>query len=62
MDKPVLIICATALGKAVLEIFRSNDVVVYGFLDDDKKLQGTEIDDITILGSTDDDEYLNMIG
>lgn len=62
MNKPVIIICATNLGRAVLEIFRSNEVVVYGFLDDDKKLHGTEIEDITVLGSTDNEEYLKIIG
>jgi len=62
MNKPVIIICATELGKAVLEIFKSNNVVVYGFLDDNKKLHGTEIEDITILGDTDDDNYLKIIG
>jgi len=62
MDKPVLIVCASDLGKAVLEIFKTNDVVVYGFLDDDKKLHGTEIEDVTVLGSTDDDAYLGIIG
>jgi sugar O-acyltransferase (sialic acid O-acetyltransferase NeuD family) len=62
MNKPVLIICATDLGKAVLEIFKSNNVVVYGFLDDNKKLHGTEIEDITVLGNTDDEAYLNIIG
>ncbi len=62
MDKPVLIISATGLGKAALEIFKSNDVIVYGFLDDDKALHKTEIDDIPILGSTDDENYLKLIG
>lgn len=62
MNKPVIIICATELGKAVLEIFKSNNVVVYGFLDDNKKLHGTEIEDITVLGSTSDNDYLKIIG
>ncbi|MCK5102680.1 MAG: NeuD/PglB/VioB family sugar acetyltransferase [Cyclobacteriaceae bacterium] len=62
MNKPVIILCATNLGKAVLEIFKSNDVVVFGFLDDDKKLHGTEIEDISVLGSTDNEEYLKILG
>jgi len=62
MNKPVIIIGVTPLGKAVLDIFKSNDVVVYGFLDDDKKLHGKEIEDIQVLGSTDDDDYLKIIG
>ena len=62
MSKPVIILCVTDLGKAVLEIFKSNDVVVYGFLDDDKKLHGTEIEDVAVLGSTNNEEYLKIIG
>lgn len=62
MDKPVMIVCASALGKAVLEIFKSNNVVVYGFLDDDKKLHNTEIEDIPVLGSTDNESFLGIIG
>lgn len=62
MAKPVLILCATNLGKAALDIFKSNEVVVYGFLDDDKKLTGTEIDDLTVLGTTEDESFLKIIG
>ncbi len=62
MEKPVIILCATDLGKAVLEIFKSNEVVVYGFLDDDKKLAGTEIEETTVLGTTEDESFLKLIG
>ncbi len=62
MNKPVIILGASDLGKAVLEIFKSNSVVVYGFLDDDKKLHGTEIEDSTVLGSTDNEDFLKIIG
>jgi len=62
MNKPVIIIGASELGKAVLEIFKSNEVVVYGFLDDDKKLHGKEIEDIQVFGSTDNTEYTKIIG
>ena len=62
MNNPVIILCATDLGKVVLEIFKSNNVVVFGFLDDDKKLHGTEIEDISVLGSTDNEEYLKILG
>jgi sugar O-acyltransferase (sialic acid O-acetyltransferase NeuD family) len=62
MDNPVIIFGAGGLGKAALEIFQSNNVVVYCFLDDDEKLHGQEIDNISILGSTDDDGYLKFIG
>ncbi len=62
MNKPVVIIGATDLGKAVLEIFRSNEVIVYGFLDENKKLHGTEIEEVSVLGSPEDDAYLKIIG
>ena len=62
MEKPVIIIGASELGKAVLEIFKSNDVVVYGFLDDDKKLHGKEIEDTQVFGSTDNEDYIKIIG
>lgn len=45
-----------------MEIFKSNHVVVYGFLDDAADLHGTEIDDVTVLGKTDDHGFLKLIG
>ncbi|MFZ5971476.1 MAG: NeuD/PglB/VioB family sugar acetyltransferase [Bacteroidota bacterium] len=62
MENPVMIFGANVLGRAAKEIFESNGVVVYGFLDDDKKLHGTELDEATILGATDDDGFLKLIG
>lgn len=62
MNKPVIIFCATALGKAVLDIFQSNNITVYGFLDDDASLFGSEIEDVTVMGATDNEEFLNVIG
>ncbi len=62
MENPVIIFGANYLGRIAKEIFESNDVVVYGFLDDDKKLHTTEIDDAIVLGSTDDDGFLKLIG
>ncbi len=62
MENPVIIFGANPLGRTAKEIFESNQVIVYGFLDDNKKLHSTEIDDATILGSTDDDGYLKLIG
>lgn len=62
MENPVLIFGANYLGRAAKEIFESNQVVVYGFLDDDKKLHKTEIDEVVVLGSTDDDGLLKLIG
>jgi sugar O-acyltransferase (sialic acid O-acetyltransferase NeuD family) len=62
MDNPVLIFGANALGRTVKEIFENNGNVVYGFLDDDKKLHQKEIDNVVVLGSTDDDGFLKLIG
>ena len=62
MENPVIIFGADFIGRSAKEIFESNDVVVYGFLDDNKKLHKTEIDDVVVLGSTDDDGFLKLIG
>ncbi len=62
MQNPVLIFGAGTLGKIALDIFNRNNVLVYGFLDDDKKLHNTELGEIVILGDTDDDGFLKIIG
>ena len=62
MDNPVIIFGANYLGRAAKEIFEGNGNVVYGFLDDDKSTHSKEIDNVTILGSTDDDGFLKLIG
>jgi sugar O-acyltransferase (sialic acid O-acetyltransferase NeuD family) len=61
MSKPVLIFGASLLGKAALEIFLSNNVVVYGFLDENESLKGTEIDEVTVLGSPDEEKLLSIL-
>ncbi len=63
MDKkPVIILGAKGIGPSAAEIFKSNSMEVYCFLDDDKKLHGQEIDLISVLGETDDDGYLKYVG
>jgi len=62
MENPVIIFGANYLGRAAKEIFETNGNVVYGFLDDDKKLHGKELDESVVLGSTDDDGFLKLIG
>jgi sugar O-acyltransferase (sialic acid O-acetyltransferase NeuD family) len=62
MENPVIIFGANYLGRAAKEIFDRNGNVVYGFLDDNKTLHSTEIDDVVVLGSTDDDGFLKLIG
>jgi sugar O-acyltransferase (sialic acid O-acetyltransferase NeuD family) len=61
MENPVIIFGANYIGRAAKEIFEKNGVVVYGFLDDDKKLHNKEIDEATVLGATDDDGFLKLI-
>lgn len=62
MENPLIIFGAKGLGIAALEIFQSNNVLVYGFLDDDTKLHNQEIGGISILGSTDDEGFTKLIG
>ncbi|HZI25883.1 MAG TPA: NeuD/PglB/VioB family sugar acetyltransferase [Chryseolinea sp.] len=62
MENPVLILGAGYIGRQAKEILESNGNVVYGFLDDNKKLHNTEIDNVAVLGSSDDEAFLKMIG
>ena len=62
MENPVIIFGANYLGRSAKEIFESNGNIVYCFLDDNKNLHNTEIDTVTVLGSTDDDGFLKLIG
>ena len=62
MENPVLIFGAGSLGLTALDIFQRNEIVVYGFLDDDKTLHGQEFGDVSVLGDTDDDGFLKLIG
>lgn len=62
MTNPVIIFGAKGIARAALEIFRSNGVEVYGFLDDDPATHQTEIDSIPVLGKTDDHGFLKLIG
>lgn len=62
MENPVIILGANHLGRAAKEIFENNGNVVYCFLDDNKKLHNNEIDNVTVMGSTDDDGFLKLIG
>ena len=62
MENPVLIFGAGSLGLTALDLFQRNNVVVYGLLDDDKNLHGKEFGDVTVLGETDDDGFLKLVG
>jgi sugar O-acyltransferase (sialic acid O-acetyltransferase NeuD family) len=62
MENPVIVFGANYLGRAVKEIFDRNGNVVYCFLDDNKSLHNTEIDNVSVLGSMDDDSFLKLLG
>ncbi len=62
MIQPVIIFGAGLTGKLALDAFASNDVVVYGFLDDDASAHGKEIGEIPVLGETENDGFLKLIG
>jgi sugar O-acyltransferase (sialic acid O-acetyltransferase NeuD family) len=62
MQDPVLIFGAGSIGKTAAEIFNQNEVLIYGFLDDNEELHNKEIGTVTIMGNTDDDGFLKIIG
>lgn len=62
MEKPVIILGAKGIARPALEIFNSHNIIVYGFLDEDEKMHQQEINHIVILGNTEDDGYLKLIG
>ena len=62
MENPVLIFGAGDLGMKALDIFKRNNVLVYGLLDDKEELQGKEIDDVTVLSHTEDTGFLKIVG
>ena len=62
MENPVIILGASYLGRQAKEILENNGNVVFGFLDDNKKLHNKEIDNVTVLGATDDENFLKLIG
>lgn len=62
MENPVIILGAKGIAHPALEIFNSNQVIVYGLLDEDEALYGTEINNVPILGHTEDDGFLKLIG
>ncbi|PWJ43990.1 NeuD/PglB/VioB family sugar acetyltransferase [Sediminitomix flava] len=62
MENPVIIFGATGLGKVALDIFNSQDVLIFGMLDDDKETHGLTVGEVSILGKTNDDGFLKYIG
>ena len=62
MDKPIIILGAGSIGKSAMEAFISNNVIVYGFLDDDASLLDKEIGEVTVMGNLEENSYLSVIG
>ncbi len=62
MENPVMILGAKTAGTLALDAFASNDVVVYCFLDDDDALRGQEVHSVSVMGATDDEQFLKLLG
>ncbi len=62
MENPVMILGAQTAGALALDAFASNDVVVYCFLDDDDALRGQEVHGVSVMGATDDEQFLKLLG
>jgi sugar O-acyltransferase (sialic acid O-acetyltransferase NeuD family) len=62
MENPIIILGTGGIGRAALEIFLQNKRVVYAFLSENQEEYNTEIDNVTVLGATDDDGFLKLIG
>jgi sugar O-acyltransferase (sialic acid O-acetyltransferase NeuD family) len=70
---PLVIIGAKGLGKIALEVLQSTDTIIYCFLDEDYKEEAAvsdstnsaafpnEINHVSIMGSSDDDDMLNLV-
>lgn len=57
-----MILGAQTAGALALDAFASNDVVVYCFLDDDDALRGQEVHGVSVMGATDDEQFLKLLG
>ncbi len=61
MAKPVLIFGATLKGKIVADILQQNNVMVYGFLDDNTILQGKPYAYAIVVGTMHQPDLLNLL-
>ncbi|MCU0430770.1 MAG: NeuD/PglB/VioB family sugar acetyltransferase [Cytophagaceae bacterium] len=62
MENPVLIVGTGTIGKLALDAFKSNQVVVYGFLSEDTKNAIQEIEEVPVLGTSEEESFLKIIG
>jgi sugar O-acyltransferase (sialic acid O-acetyltransferase NeuD family) len=61
MEKPVLILGTGPIGRSALNIFKSNGVLVFGFLEEGFKAS-YEIEEIPVLGNLEKEDVLKEIG
>ncbi len=59
MNNSVILIGNGSILKSTIDIFNSNDVLIYGILDDTEE---SEIENIAVLGKPDEKKYLDIIG
>jgi sugar O-acyltransferase (sialic acid O-acetyltransferase NeuD family) len=59
---PVIVLGAKGIALAVIEALQAENRICYCLLDDDPALAQQEIELIPILGTTDDETYLKLIG
>lgn len=62
MKNPVIIFGDNPMARAAKSIFDSNEVITYGYLTDKKEHVGQEIDEVTVLGTMEDEEMLRLLG
>jgi len=62
MKNPVMIFGLNPVARAAKAIFDSNEIITYGFLSDEKETIGKEVDEVAVLGQTEDDGFLKLIG
>ena len=61
MKKPIIIFGAKGRGKIIAHILEQNDLLSYGFLDDDPKLVDKSLHHLPILGKTNTQEFLDLL-
>ena len=62
MKEGVIVIGVNGLTKVALAILQKNNFIIYGILDNDKELHNTQLADIPILGSIEDEQYISLMG
>ena len=61
MHKGIIIFGVCQLTKGAIDIFIKNDLIIYGILEDEKKLHHTDIFGVPILGATHDKAFQPLL-